>query len=101
LEAVTRQNMQQGLQEMLEEEVGRDTTGGHTKETPMATVTVLNFNTLEGADVEGDVGAKGATSADVTGPLAGQVGLGADVKALFLEGYPSYRVGNNDARYAW
>jgi hypothetical protein len=207
LEAFTRQSMQQLLQGMLEEEVGRDTTGGHTKETPMATVTVLNFNTLEGPDemlgrnqalliklhdaatrrlivvaaralaatralparafaqsapgtaiddrrhfviapyfrgsgMEGDVDAKGATSgpvhvtfgdildnldfafrgrfagrmngvglemhvvylnlgADVTGPVAGQVGLGADVKALFLDGYPSYRVGNNNARYAW
>jgi hypothetical protein len=39
--------------------------------------------------------------ADVTVLLAGQIGLGADVKALFLDGYPSYRVGNNDARYAW
>jgi hypothetical protein len=210
LEAFTRQSMQQLLQGMLEEEVGRDTRGGYPKETPMATVTVLNFNTLEGADemlgrnqalhknhliklhdaatrrlivaaralaatralparafaqsapgtaiddrwhfviapyfrgsgMEGDVDAKGATSgpvhvtfgdildnldfafrgrfagrmngvglemhvvylnlgADVTGPVAGQVGLGADVKALFLDGYPSYRVENNDARYAW
>jgi hypothetical protein len=36
----------------------------------------------------------------VTGPVAGQVGLGADVNTLFLEGDPSYRVANKDARYA-
>ena len=36
----------------------------------------------------------------VTSPVAGRVGLGADVDALFLEGDPSYRVGNKDARYA-
>ena len=53
----------------------------------MATVTVLKSNTFEGSGMQGDVGAKGAISVPM------RVTFG-DIRE------PSYRVGNNDARYA-
>lgn len=36
--------------------------------------------------------------ADVTGPVAGKIGLGADVRSFTLEGIVTYRVVNNDAK---